>query len=488
MDITRVILYVVAIIAGGLLINIGAWLVLVRLVDRVGSKLKFHKFVAVRYLRGRFIGLLAIIGVSVSSCTLTTVLSVMGGFSDDLKQKILSTNAHIVVDAFGRDMSGLAAETDAADSTLGQMTHWRDVVSAIRQVPGVKGAAPIVQGEVMLNARTNNNSVLLKGVEPASLNSVSGVFATIEEGDVRYLLDPALLFHRTRGRKQAAAPPDDTAENDFDAPPLLPKQKVLPAIIVGRETMRSLRLMVGDEVNIISPLGDIGPTGVIPRSRPFRVGGSFFSGMYAFDERYAYTSIKDAQQFLNKGDHISEIHIAVHDPEHTESVVAAISQATGKRLRVRPWQELNAELFAALKLEKVVMFIFLSFATLVASFCIIATLTMLVLEKGAEIAVLLTIGATPKDISKIFRFEGILIGVAGSLTGLLNGFLLCMALQHIGLPIPPEVWYIDKLPVDISAVEFLAVGVASLLITTLATVHPTRVASGITPVEGLKND
>ena len=134
------------------------------------------------------------------------------------------------------------------------------------------------------------------------------------------------------------------------------------------------------------------------------------------------------------------------------------------------------------------MFIFLSFATLVASFCIIATLTMLVLEKGAEIAVLLTIGATPKDISKIFRFEGILIGVAGSLTGLLNGFLLCMALQHIGLPIPPEVWYIDKLPVDISAVEFLAVGVASLLITTLATVHPTRVASGITPVEGLKND
>jgi lipoprotein-releasing system permease protein len=488
-DFTRITLYIVGMIVLAILLNVGAWYGAVRLIDHARRRPGFHQFVAVRYLRGRLIGLLAIIGVSASSCTLTTVLSVMGGFSDDLKQKILSTNAHIVVDGYGRDLSGVATKDDAPDSALARLDHWRKVVEKIRSIEGVKGAAPIVQGDVMLNARTNNNSVLLKGVEPESLRTVSGVFSTMEEGDVRYITDPGLLFQRTRGRGKTAAPASPaTDENGFDAPPLLPRQKVLPAIIVGRETARSLRLMVGDEVNIISPLGDIGPTGVIPRSRPFRVGGSFFSGMYAFDERYAYTSLKDAQQFLNKGDRISEIHITVANPENTAPVAAAISAAFDKRLRVRAWQELNAELFAALKLEKIVMFIFLSFATLVASFCIIATLTMLVLEKGAEIAVILTIGATPSDIEKIFRFEGTLIGAVGSLTGLLIGLILCLTLKYVGLPIPPEVWYIDKLPVDISPVEFLAVGVASLVITTLATVYPTRVASGITPVEGLKND
>jgi len=134
------------------------------------------------------------------------------------------------------------------------------------------------------------------------------------------------------------------------------------------------------------------------------------------------------------------------------------------------------------------MFIFLSFAILVASFCIIATLTMLVLEKGSEIAVILTIGATSEEIQRIFRFEGLLIGAVGSVTGLIIGLGLCLSLKYIGLPIPPEVWYIDKLPVDISPTDFLFVGLASLVITTLATIYPTRVAAGISPVEGLKND
>jgi lipoprotein-releasing system permease protein len=209
--------------------------------------------------------------------------------------------------------------------------------------------------------------------------------------------------------------------------------------------------------------------------------------MYEFDSLYAYVTLETAQKFLRKGDRISEIDVAVADAERADVVAAEIAKALGPGQRVRPWQEINASLFSALKLEKIVMFIFLSFAILVASFCIIATLTMLVLEKGGEISVLMTLGATPGDVRRIFWFEGCLIGVVGTVSGLLVGFGLCLTLKHVGLPIDPDVWYIDKLPVKISGLEFLFVGLASLAITQLATLYPTHVAAGLRPVEGLKN-
>lgn len=510
---------------------------MVRIINGMGRRLQFHQFVAIRHLRGRksgfltAIGLLAILGVSFSSCTLTTVLSVMGGFSDDLKQKILSTNAHIVIDNFGANLNGLPMKGerkgDKQTAVLEKMDNWRELLAHVQKMENVQAATPVVQGEVMMNARTNNNGMLLKGVDTSSLGKVSGILSKLDEGKVAYINHPEKLFEFTRRKnnptysskktkykskippkpdpaktsttakdpdKQTA--PDSSAEKEEleDVNEFIPKavksprQRVLPAVIVGREMAKSLRLYVGEEVNIISPLGDIGPTGPIPKSRPFRIGGTFFSGMYAFDEHYAYTSIDDAQTFLSKGDSISEIHISVANSDNAGIIAAQISESLGNRLRVRSWQELNAELFSALKLEKIVMFIFLSFAILVASFCIIATLTMLVLEKSAEIAVLMTIGATSKDVMHIFRFEGLLIGLVGTLSGLSVGLLLSLTLKYFGLPIDPEVWYIDKLPVNISPIEFVFVGLASLGITQLATLYPTRVASGISPVEGLKND
>lgn len=505
-DYTTIAIYLVVMLAIAVLINIGGWYLTVRIIDSLGKRLKFHQFVAVRHLRGRktgfltAIGLLAILGVSFSSCTLTTVLSVMGGFSDDLKQKIVRTNAHVIVDAYGADLGGI----EESEDTEGYRS-WRDVLESVRKVEGVEAATPVVQGEAMMNARTNNHGIQLKGVEVSSFLQVSEALRNLEKGEVGYIENPQALFEHVKKRRARLYGWSETDDKKKEAPgaadggievepepsyvpaPSSPKQRVLPAIVVGRELSRSLRLYLGEEVNIISPLGDIGPTGPIPKSRPFRIGGEFFSGMYEFDSMYAYTSLSAAQKFFRKGDRISEIHVAVEDPDRAIEIGKRIDRALGGKLRIRPWQELNASLFSALKLEKIVMFIFLSFAILVASFCIFATLFMLVIEKEADISILRTLGATKPAIQKIFRFEGFLIGLVGTVGGLLVGLGLCMALKHVGLPIDPEVWYIDKLPVKMSPLEFLFVGLAAAAITQLVTIIATTIAVKPNPVEGLKN-
>ncbi len=495
MDYSRIVIYIVGMIVLAVSLNIGGWFFVVRGVNSLGSRLKFSQFVGIRHLKGRksssltAISLLSILGVSVSSCMLTTVLSVMGGFSNDLKQKILSTNAHIVIDNYGSNMDGIAKKSDSAGSKSATLTSWKSLIKEIKKRSDIVEVTPVVNGEVMINAQTNNNGMLIKGIEPASFKRVSGILNKLDKGKLSYISHPDRLFKDTR------IDPDDYLHgksakektNDSLIPaPVLPGQKVLPPLIVGREMAKALRLYIGEDVKIISPIGDIGPTGPIPKSRPFRIAGTFFSGMYAFDEHYAYTSIKAAQKFLNTGNSISEIHIRIKKPDDAKIIAGKISKKFNNRLRVRSWQELNSQLFSALKLEKVVMFILISIAILVASFSIIATLTMLVLEKGPEIAVLLTIGSSKSDINAIFRFEGLLIGSIGTVTGLIVGLSLCLTLKYIGLPLPPEVWYIDKLPVDISWIEFLSVGLTSVVITTLATIYPTKVASGISPVEGLK--
>lgn len=506
MNVLAIVVYIVVMLVGWMSITVSLWFALVQALDLLAGKLRHYGFVAVRHVRGvkrgavTVIPVLAVIGVSASSCTLTTVLSVMGGFSNDLKQKIISTNAHVVVDDIGGDLG------DASGSGRGD---WRRVLQDVRGVEGVIAATPVVKGEAMMNARTNNHGILILGIDTKTFGGVSPALRRLDTGKIEYIDDPQALFEEVRARRarlfgfkplaDKKAPPGDAGAEDagapspapsrdaFSAPAASPKQRVLATVVVGRELADALRLYLGDEVNVISPLGDIGPTGPIPKSRPFRVAGVFFSGMYEFDSLYAYTSLEAAQKFLRKGDRISEIHVAVADADHADVVAARIAEALGGAQRVRPWQEINASLFSALQLEKIVMIIFLGMAILVASFCIISTLSMLVLKKGSEISMLMTLGTTAGAVRRLFWFEGFLIGLVGTVCGLLSGAALCQSLKVFGLPIPQEVWYIDKLPVEMSGLEFLFVGVASFAITQLATLYPTHVAAGLRPVEGLKN-
>jgi lipoprotein-releasing system permease protein len=485
MSYTLIAVYVAGVLIAGVVLNLGGWWATLRLIGGLGTRLELAPYVAIRHLRGRksgfltAIGVLSIFGVSISSCTLVSVLSVMGGFSGDLKQKILKTNAHVVVDVSGDDIEG-----------------WEALLPRILEVEGVAAATPIVQGEMMMNARSNNHAIVLKGIDPATFRQVSGALDEIDEGELEFLADPAELFshiHSKRRRLYGSHAGADggvakDAAKETIPPPVSPRQRVLSAVLVGRELKKSLRLYVGEEVNIISPLGDIGPTGPIPKSRPFRVGGVFFTGMYEFDSLFVYTRIDAAQKFLSKGNRISEIHITVDDPERPHIAAGRIAAALGGPWRVRSWAELNASLFAALKLEKIVISIILGIAILVSSFCIVATLTMLVLEKSAEVSVLMTLGSSVRQIRNIFLFEGLLIGVVGTASGLAAGFGLCSLLQRVGLPIDPELWYIDRLPVQMTFAEFFGVGLASLIITQVATLFPANRAARVTPVEGLKNE
>jgi lipoprotein-releasing system permease protein len=479
----------------------------------------FRSLVAARHLRAKKSGFLAaisflsILAVSVSSCALTTTLSVMGGFRQDLKSKILGNNAHIVV--------------DAPNAKFGQ---YAPLLDTTRAVPDVKGVSPYVTGEVMISSASNLAGAVLRGIDVEKIGEVSDLPKNIKEGSLEYLAHPEKLLRLPAGgfgvgpglpkvirantesetdRGKAArltkelrellgpdagfdALDDELARDDADTEParepsLANSASSLPGIVVGRELARSLRLYLGDEVNVVTPLGDLGPSGPMPKSRAFRVAGIFYSGMFEYDMKSAYVTLEAAQKFLGAPNVISGIEVTVNEPERAKETAGRITSALARPdLRVRGWEELNKNLFGALALEKLAMFIALGIAILVASFCIVGTLTLMVQEKGREVAVLKAMGAGDRTIVSIFVLEGTLIGVFGSLLGLALGYVMCFAMEHFGVRLNPEVYYIDRLPVHTDTSEFLAVGIAAVLVCLIVTIYPAQLASRLRPVDALR--
>jgi lipoprotein-releasing system permease protein len=264
--------------------------------------------------------------------------------------------------------------------------------------------------------------------------------------------------------------------------------QVLPGLVVGQELARSLRLHVGDEVTVVSPNGDLGPTGPVPRTRAFRIAGIFYTGMFEYDMQMAYTDLATAQSFLRTGDEISGIEARVHDWSRADEAAGEVRGAIGRgELRVRSWREVNRNLFGALELEKLAMFITLGIAILVASFCIFAALVLMVQEKGREVGILKAMGAEDGAIVGIFLFQGLLIGVLGAMSGLGLGYLVCFAAEHFKfIRMNPEVYYIDRLPVNVDPVEFSLVGLAAVVVCVLATIYPAVLGSRLRPVDALR--
>ncbi len=481
----------------------------------------FNPLVAARHLRAKKSGFLTVIGalsisaVMVASAALTMTLSVMGGFRNDLKKKILGNNAHVVVDK----------EHDTFD-------RWVPTLNAVREVQGVRAAAPYVSGEVMVTSASNLAGAVLRGIDPESASEVIDLEANLVHGRLEYLKEPRRLLdlppEETQGlhsfnvptviideENDGSEPPEDddgasptrdvegmlgegpsTDELDElerlirEGPdPIASPREVLPGIIVGQELARSLRLYVGDEVNVVSPLGELGPAGPMPKARPFRVAGIFYSGMYEYDMKYTYVMLETGQRFLNVGDEISGIEIKVDDVEQAEETAERIQARIGRPdLRVQDWKELNSTLFGALQLERLAMFVFLGIAILVAGFCVFATLTLMVQEKSSEMGILKAMGARRGDVVRIFLVEGLLIGILGAGLGCGLGYVACFAAEHFGVRMNPEVYYIDKLPVHIDHAEFVAVGVAAVVVCVLATIFPAVLASRTRPVDALRYD
>jgi lipoprotein-releasing system permease protein len=277
----------------------------------------------------------------------------------------------------------------------------------------------------------------------------------------------------------------------FESPSSSRRTQSLPGIFVGQELVKQTHLYLGQEVRVVSPLSDPSNPDAngtpIPFNRDYRVAGIFFTGMYEYDLKYVYVTLDSLQEFLDRGDTIDGIEVRLTNPDDTDAFIAAFRSQFGPQYRVQDWKEINRSLFSALKLEKVVMFFVLGIVILVASFSIVGNLIMVVVEKGREIALLKTLGASDAGVMHLFAIQGLMIGLIGTALGITTGLAGCWMGKRFGLPLNPDVYYIDKMPIHVDPMSVLAAASAGILISIAATLYPAVVAARIRPAAGMRH-
>jgi lipoprotein-releasing system permease protein len=400
-------------------------------------------------------------------------LSIMTGFEMDLKSKIRATKADVVI--------------DRADDQ--PFTDWQAVKQKIADIPGVVESMAYIESEVIVKHISNpaGMGIILRGVEVDRTSRVLDLSRTLKEGGMDYLAHPDAIPPDLATLPLIGPPgtdPGKTPKDEADHP--LPRRH-LPGILLGEELYaHSLRVYMGSEVDVACPMCGVGPSGPMPRLKSFRVGGHFYTGMYEFDSKLAYITLEEAQKFLGLNGEVTGIEVRTSNADAADEIAERIAKRLGPGLEARSWQELNRNLFAALWVEKLGMFIFLTFIALVASFSIVSNLIMLVTEKGREVAILKSMGASDAGILRVFFAEGLYIGLVGLALGLVMGIGSCLLIWRFGLPLDPDVYYIQKLPVVMRPSEIASVALAAVGLCCLATLYPAYLASRMRPVEGLR--
>lgn len=404
----------------------------------------FELFLGIRYLKAKrkqaFISVISVIsmaGVMVGVMSLIVVLSVMNGFRADLMSKILGVNSHLLV---------LNQE--------GAFSGYEKLEKEVEGIQGVKAATPFIYSTVMVNNLGNVSGAVLRGLDTRSAGKVIGIEPMIKRG----ALDS--INHTHKG---------------------------LPGIIMGKELSRRVGLFLGQEVTIVSPQGKLTPLGRVPNSRRFRLTGIFDSGMYEYDSSMLYVSLREAQDFLGMGDRVSGLEVRVKDVQESDIVGKAIQKELGFPYWTKDWKEMNRSLVSALRLEKIAMSVILTMIILVGALNIISTLVMVVMEKSRDVAILRTMGAPARSIMSIFIFQGLLVGVVGTLVGLAAGLGICHLLaKYKFITLPADVYYISTLPVKVEINDVVFVILASVVISFLATLYPSWHAARQNPVEALR--
>ncbi|MGH7440674.1 MAG: ABC transporter permease, partial [Polyangiaceae bacterium] len=355
------------------------------------------------------------------------------------------------------------------------------------------GVTPVAQGEVMVSSASNLAGVVVHGIDTGTIGAVIDLPKNVEapvhlEDKLGYLVDPSAMRHIPPDEIIGIGPGGEEYPRGPDLPPFddidpavraaLEAPPVRPGLVIGRELAKTLHVYVGDEVTLVSPLGDLGPMGVMPKTRKFRIAAIFYSGMYEYDATHVYTTLPEAQSYFATPDKITTIDVKVDDGENVERLVGPVTAAVGRDdLRVRDWREINKNLFSALKLERIATFVILSIEIIVASFCIVCTLLLMIAEKAREIAILKALGATDGSILVTFMTEGMIIGAIGTVLGVTTALTVCSGLARFGVRLDPDVYYIDRLPINVSGWDYLAVTIVALTICTVFAIFPARGAA-----------
>ncbi|HEX3035539.1 MAG TPA: FtsX-like permease family protein [Thermodesulfobacteriota bacterium] len=430
--------------------------------------MKYEFFIGLRYLRSKrrqkfisVIGFISILGVIMGVMALNVVLAVMRGFEEELRDKILGVNSHVVVLSYD-----------------GPIKDYQELRNDVLGLPDIVGASPFIYGQGMLVGEADVAGAVIRGINPEHAGDVTNIEEAIGRGVIG------------RGAKVESKKLEDMGSK------ILMElgtntESGKPPLILGRELADNLGVSNGDLVNLVSPFGKVGPFGPQAKIKRFQVIGVFDYGMLEYDSSIAYIALEDAMDFFEMEGKASGIEIKVKDAYKARQVGEKISGSLGFPFYTRNWEEVNRSLFRALRLERMAIAIFLALIILVAALDIVSTLTMVVMEKGRDIAILRTMGATKAGIMKIFIIDGMVIGSVGTILGSIAGYGICYAIKTYDpikrlIPFDSQVYPISEFPVKIEPLYFIIIAIFSLLICFLATLYPSYQASRKDPVEILR--
>ncbi|WP_260739699.1 FtsX-like permease family protein [Tunturiibacter lichenicola] len=420
--------------------------------------MRFEFFIAARYLRAKrrqavvgVITAISVIGVAAGVASLIIALAITNGMRRDLQERLVGSTSHV-------DLMRVAGDG---------IRDWRPLLARLREVPHVTAAAPGLYGQVLISKGARSGGALVKGVIPADEKTVGDLLQSVTQGSAA-ALEPV-------SGESAGQQVGGTA------------MQAIPPIVIGQDMAETLGAKVGDGVLVTSPQGELTPLGLVPRYQRFQVAGIFKSGFYQYDSSYAFLRLVDAQRLFSEPDLISVVSFKVDDLYHADRVGRTIEDAAGKGFQTTNWMEQNRELFRALKLEQVVTFIVLALIVCVAALNILIALTMMVMEKTRDIAVLMSFGVRNDQVRRIFLLQGLLISVIGTVLGLVVGYGLSWLGGHYRfIRLDAAVYSIDYLPFAPRVLDAVIVAAVSLGVSLIATIYPSGSAAKVLPAEALR--
>jgi lipoprotein-releasing system permease protein len=429
--------------------------------------MRFELFIAARYLRAKrrqavvgVITAISVIGVAAGVASLIIALAITNGMKKDLQERLVESTSHV-------NLMRVAGDG---------IKDWRPLLTRLRQVPHVKAAAPGLWGEVLISNGARSAGGLIKGILPADEKTVGDLLQNVVQGSA------APLEPVTGSESALPCPEGSRAQNGCGGG----VSTAIPPIVIGQDMAETLGKKAGDTVLVTSPQGELTPFGIVPKFQKFRVVGIFKSGFYQYDSSYAFTRLTDAQKLFSEPDLISVISFKVDDLYRADKIGRVIEAMAGPGFQATNWMEQNRELFRALRLEQIVTFIVLALIVCVAALNILIALTMMVMEKTRDIAVLMSFGVTAAQVRRIFLLQGLLISVIGTMLGLIVGYGLSWLGAHYRFPLDASVYSIDYLPFAPRIWHAVVVATVSLGVSLLATLYPSGSAAKVLPAEALR--